>query len=78
MAATTTDAVEGPGRATAPTWALVAFSGPGARSIWNRAPRPGPSLAAVTRPPWASTSARTMASPMPEPPSVRERAVSTR
>src|SRR5688572_8664194 len=48
------------------------------RVTTKRAPAPRPSLAAVTRPPWASTSALTIASPMPDPPLARSRAVSTR
>jgi hypothetical protein len=41
------------------------------------APLPGPSLSAQILPPIASTSAREMASPRPEPPPARERDFST-
>src|SRR5450759_5241641 len=41
-------------------------------------PLPAPSLSAQARPPIASASARTIARPMPEPPSARERDGSTR
>src|SRR4051812_207199 len=43
----------------------------------NTLPAPG-SLSAQIRPPWASTTDRAMARPIPVPPSFRERAVSTR
>jgi hypothetical protein len=49
----------------------------GSRTV-NVAPRPGPGLAAEMPPPCASTSALAMLSPMPEPPWLRSRAVSTR
>ena len=39
---------------------------------------PGPRLAALTRPPWASVRALAMASPIPAPPRSRFRAVSAR
>ena len=42
------------------------------------APRPGPSLSAHTVPPIRPTSALAIASPIPDPPSARERDGSTR
>ena len=40
---------------------------PAGRRVTNRAPRPGPSLSAVTFPPCDSTRCRTIASPTPTP-----------
>ena len=48
--------------------ATVAVPSAAGRVKVNRAPRPGPSLSARMRPPWASTMPLQMASPKPDPP----------
>ena len=53
------------------------WSATGSRTV-NVEPRPGPGLVTVMSPPCASTRALAMLNPIPEPPRLRSRAVSTR